>query len=245
MELLQVNITICRTRRSMCGRASLTHLESELEERFQATFYTEDIARYNPLPSYNIAPTHVLPVISMDDKKHFLPAAWGWNINSPVPFMINAQIEQINTKKMFAKYLDYHRCIIPMDGYYEWLKKDKQKIPYRIVCTDRSLFGVAGLVKEEKSKSGESELHFVVITRPAEPSIAWLHERMPLILTEEWEQKWLDGEFEEKWMEILSEQMAYNLKVYPVSSLVNSVKNNSTDLISPQSVDNYIQGDLF
>ena len=229
----------------MCGRASLTHNEAELEERFQATFYTEDIARYNPLPSYNIAPTHVLPVITMDDRRHFLPAAWGWNRNNPAPFVINAQIEHINEKKMFDKYLDYHRCIIPMDGYYEWLKKDKLKIPYRIQCTDRELFGVAGLVKEEKIKGGEAQLHFVVITRPAESSIAWLHDRMPLILTPEWEEKWLSGEFDVEWIKKLSEEMEYQLSYYPVSTELNSVKNNSPELIEPAKDDLFTQTGLF
>lgn len=229
----------------MCGRASLTHNEAELEERFGATFYTDDIARYNPIPSYNIAPTHVLPVITMDDRSHFLPAGWGWNQQSATPFVINAQIEQINEKRMFEKYLDFHRCIIPMDGYYEWLKKDQQKIPYRIFCKDSAIFGVAGLVKEELNKTGESNLHFVVITRPAVSSIAWIHDRMPLILTQHWEKKWLEGEFETEWIKVLGEEMESHLAAYPVSNAVNSVKNNNAGLIIPKENDLFIQSGLF
>jgi putative SOS response-associated peptidase YedK len=229
----------------MCGRASLTHNEAELEERFQSDFYSEDIARYNPIPSYNVAPTHILPVITAFDRRHFLPAAWGWNRQTTMPFVINAQLEGIETKQMFKKYIDYQRCIIPMDGYYEWLVLDGQKIPYRVVCTDMELFGVAGLFKEEKNELGKTELSYVVITRPADQQVAWLHARMPLILTEQWENKWLDGEYGKDWTEILSGDLPYHLAAYPVSNQVNSVRNNSADLINKVDRVNYQQGDLF
>ena len=55
----------------MCGRGSLTKVESELEERFDADFYSEDLERYKPLPSFNIAPTHWHPVITQGDKQHY------------------------------------------------------------------------------------------------------------------------------------------------------------------------------
>ena len=54
----------------MCGRASLTKVEKDLEERFHATFYSEDLERYNPLPNYNIAPTHMHPVVTNTDPEH-------------------------------------------------------------------------------------------------------------------------------------------------------------------------------
>ena len=60
----------------MCGRATLTKNESDIEERFGATFYTEDIERYNPIPSFNIVPTHPLPFIGQDDDKHIQMGLW-------------------------------------------------------------------------------------------------------------------------------------------------------------------------
>lgn len=230
---------------NMCGRASLTHNEAELEERFQSTFYSDDIARYNPIPSYNIAPTHVLPVITSFDRDHFLPAAWGWNRNAALPFVINAQIEGINQKKMFRDYLDYHRCIIPMDGYYEWLVLDGQKLPYRVICKNNEIFGVAGLVKEESDEKGNYQKSYVVITRTADKTISWLHQRMPLILMDQWEEKWLEGKFDEQWPEILNSDMAYELEAYAVSDKVNAVKNNSKDIINKIDRITFRQGSLF
>ena len=57
----------------MCGRSSLTKTEKDLEERFKATFYSEDLERYNLLPNFNVAPTHVMPVITNKDPDHFWP----------------------------------------------------------------------------------------------------------------------------------------------------------------------------
>ena len=61
----------------MCGRSSLTKTEKELEERFNATFYSDDLVQYNPLPNYNVAPSHMMPVISNEDLNHFRAMRWG------------------------------------------------------------------------------------------------------------------------------------------------------------------------
>lgn len=102
----------------MCGRGSLTKVESELEERFDADFYSEDLERYNPLPSFNIAPTHWHPVVTQGDKQHFNYLKWGL-----IPFwakdpgigskMINARIEGLLDKPFFKSALEKRRCLVP------------------------------------------------------------------------------------------------------------------------------------
>ena len=84
----------------MCGRSSLTKTEKELEERFRATFYSEDLERYNPLPNYNVAPTHMHPVITQEEPHTIHLYRWGlipfWAKDMKIgASMINARIETI------------------------------------------------------------------------------------------------------------------------------------------------------
>jgi len=81
----------------MCGRSSLTKTEKELEERFNATFYSDGLVNYNPLPNYNVAPSHVMPVITNEDRAHFQAYRWGlipsWAKDQKIGYkMINARI---------------------------------------------------------------------------------------------------------------------------------------------------------
>ncbi len=98
----------------MCGRSSLTKTEADLEKRFNAFFYSEDLERYNPLPSYNIAPSHIVPIIKSGQQDHFEMAKWGLisnrNHHNKTPFMmINARKETIMEKPFFAHLLSSNR----------------------------------------------------------------------------------------------------------------------------------------
>ena len=109
----------------MCGRASLTRNETELEKRFGSTFYSEDIERYNPLPNFNIAPTQYLPVVTNNDPNHFNIFRWGlipyWSKDSKIAFkLINSRAETLDQNSMFKSAFNKRRCIIPLDGFYEW-----------------------------------------------------------------------------------------------------------------------------
>src|SRR5688572_27561496 len=144
----------------MCGRSSLTKTEKELEERFQADFYSEDLERYNPLPNFNVAPTQVHPVITLHDPKVIHLYRWGL-----IPFwakdikigakMINARIETISEKPAFKKAFEKRRCLVPFDGYYEWMKSSEGKIPYRIKVTNTDIFAIAGLYEMWRSPDGK------------------------------------------------------------------------------------------
>ncbi len=232
----------------MCGRASLTKNESELEERFQATFYTEDIERYNPIPSYNIVPTHPLPYIDQNDQTHFQIGKWGWNVQfGPTSkLVINSRLEDIDQKKTFITALDHGRCIIPLDGYYEWVSNDKQKIPYRITLPEGELFSVAGLVREERDKEGNVVQKLSIVTLQATEDISMLHDRMPLILTKEEETMWLNDDFDPDWKLYFADiKRVLSKKYYKVSDRINSVSNNDADLIKPDTSPVYIQKNIF
>jgi putative SOS response-associated peptidase YedK len=225
----------------MCGRSTLTVKEEALEKKFGSTFYSEDLERYNPLPSFNIAPTHFHPVIPFEDRNHFKYMRWGL-----VPFwskddkggakMINARIETVAEKPAFKNALMSKRCLVPLDGYYEWLKVGKSKIPYRIIVNQGDLFMVAGLYETWKMPSGDSLFSFTLLTTTAYPAISHIHDRMPCILDPERYMSWLDpslsGPDAIKTIPIVPTE---TIEFYRVSDAVNKVSHNDPSLIAPIS----------
>jgi putative SOS response-associated peptidase YedK len=224
----------------MCGRSSLTKVEKEIESRFNALFYTEELEKYNPLPNYNVAPTQMMPVITSEDKHHLHIFRWGlipfWAKNKNIGAkMINARFESLSEKPVFKKLLTSKRCLVPMDGFYEWKTNGKIKTPYRIITTDQEIFAVAGLWDVwQMPGHGEAIHSFSVITTPPNRLMENIHDRMPAILLPENEMHWLDMEI--KPMEALQLIIPYpseNMNAYEVSAKVNNVRLNEPSLILP------------
>jgi putative SOS response-associated peptidase YedK len=223
----------------MCGRSSLTKTEKELEERFGATFYSEDLERYNPLPNYNVAPTQFHPVITQKEPNTIHLYRWGL-----IPFwakdikigakMINARLEGIEEKPAFRQAFQKRRCIVPVDGYYEWQKTPEGKIPHRIKLKNTEIFTIAGLYESWKGPDQKVINSFTLITQEAAPMIAHLHDRMPLILLPEQEKLWIDSN-------VPTKDVLYNLEPLPgeyitwyrVSDRVNNVRANDAGLVIP------------
>lgn len=223
----------------MCGRSSLTKTEKELEERFNATFYSEELERYNPLPNFNVAPTHMHPVQTNQDPEHLHFYKWGlvpfWAKDPKIGYrMINARIETVAEKPSYKNALRKRRCLVPFDGYYEWIKEGKQKLPFRIQTKDQEIFCVAGLWETWKDPEG-SYLHtFTLLTQPASEGIAHIHDRMPVILLKDQEEQWIDDELNPiDVLETIQPYTSDQLDYYRVSTRVNSVRENDDRLIEP------------
>jgi len=222
----------------MCGRSSLTKTEKEIESRFQATFYSEELERYNPLPNYNVAPTQMMPVITQDDAHRLKILRWGlipfWAKDRTIGTkMINARSETLTEKAAFKNLLKSHRCIVPMDGFYEWQKSGNQKVPYRMITTDQDIFGVAGLYDTWKDPDSREVVHsFTVITVGANKLMESIHDRMPAILTKSNERMWLDPEIKpQDAVQLLLPYADQDMKAYRVSPKINSVKEQGAALI--------------
>jgi len=234
----------------MCGRSSLTKNEKELEERFNATFYSEDLERYNPLPNFNVAPTHVMPVITNEDPEHFKPLRWGlipyWAKDIKIGYkMINARIETVHEKAAFKRALEKRRCIVPFDGFYEWKKINKGKQAYRIITTNTDIFTVAGLWENWKSPSGEWIQSFTLLTQPPNKLMESIHDRMPALLLPEEEQLWLDPELSPmEALEIIKPYPDEFMKAYKVDNRVGKVSENDADLIKEINKDAQLSIDL-
>lgn len=221
----------------MCGRTSLTLTEKQLEKELGRSFYSDEINRYNPLPNFNIAPTHYLPVITNEDPTHFQYYKWGllphWARDEKYGSrLINARIESVDQKASFKSSFQKRRCLIPMSGYYEWLNNNGMRHPYRIINSDLPVFLVAGLWNIWTSPAGHLIPTFTIITRDAAAHLAYIHDRMPAILPHDHAEEWLLEDQSPAFLkELIFNLDAHNLKAYPVSSKINSVYNNDASLI--------------
>jgi len=235
----------------MCGRASLTKVEKDLEERFHATFYSEDLERYNPLPNFNVAPTQMHPVITNTDPDHLQFFKWGlipfWAKDEKIGSrMINSRIETILEKPAFRNAVNKRRCLVPFDGFYEWQKTPAGKIPYRIILKDKGIFAVAGIWEKWKPPEGEAIFSFSVITQPPNGLMESIHDRMPAILLPEQEQIWLDAAIPaEEALKIIAPFPDELLQAYTVSKKVNKVSENDASLVEEFFHDDSPQGSLF
>jgi putative SOS response-associated peptidase YedK len=223
----------------MCGRSSLTKTEKELEARFKATFYSDELERYNPIPNFNVAPTNMQPVIINKDLSHINIYRWGlipsWAKDEKAGFnMINARVESLMEKSAFKNLVSKKRCIVPMDGFYEWKKKGKEKQPYRIFTKDNEIFGVAGLYDEWKNPQGATIHSYTIITLEANEFMAPIHDRMPAILNMDAEKFWLDDTIpNQDLIALLVKYESDKMDSYPVSSKIGNVKEKGKELINP------------
>ena len=182
----------------MCGRVVQASPPDQLGLRVVSALDPRDnrvrADRYgNVPPRYNAAPSQELWVIrrnpetgeaSMDLLK------WGlipyWCKERPKPPPINAKAETVSKLPMFREAYRKRRCIVPVDGFFEWRAERGSKQPYAIAMKDRSPFGLAGLWENWKDPAtGEWVRTFCIITTAANDLVSRIHDRMPAILRPE------------------------------------------------------------
>lgn len=218
----------------MCGRFSLTKEEAEIEKRFNAKFYSNDLVK-----RYNVAPGQLALVITDEKPDELQFFKWGlvpsWAAEPKIGYkMINAKSETIFEKPSFRNLVKKRRCLVISDGFYEWKPlAGKHKQPYRITMRDSGLFAYAGLWDQWTDKStGEMLSTFTVITTNANEPVAPIHDRMPVILNREDEQRWISRTLDNEQISLLLRPIEKELiRVYPVSEKVNSPANDSAELI--------------
>ena len=216
----------------MCGRFSLTSPWELLKERFVVDIPVNDYrVRYNAAPGQNL---WVIPEETPRDAQLF---QWGL-----VPFwakdpkignrLINARAETIAEKPAFRTPFKKHRCLVLADGFYEWDKKGARRVPYRVVMKDEHPFALAGICDYWKDNKGNELKSFSIITTDANRLISKIHDRMPVILSRKDEKVWLDPDLDIiQALKMLRPYPAKEMKMYPVSTLVNNPKNDLPQVI--------------
>jgi putative SOS response-associated peptidase YedK len=185
-------------------------------------------------PRYNIGPAQRVPVICGTPRGvEIVEMKWGFKSKWSKTLHINAQAERITQAPTFKPLLR-QRCLVPMDGFYEW-KSDKS--PVRFVRRNREVFYVAALWTTD-TLSGRTDpattSSFIVLTTSAIPSVTPIHTRMPFIVREDQYDRWLgDGPPDA----LLKSPDETPLNFYPVGREVNHVRKENPDLILPVPVE--------
>lgn len=220
----------------MCGRY-VTKAAAELERFWNITRGGIAFGA-----AYNAAPTQRLPVIRIRNGERLLDLMrWGLIPSSAKDVkgganLINARGETVAVKPVFRAAFMRRRCLVPMTGYYEWQQTSAGKVPYYIYLLNAEQFAVAGLYEYWAGRDGKEPLEsFTVITTDPNEMIGKIHDRMPVIVPEQAHAEWLDPENEkaDALQRLLRPYPAEEMRAYPVRTLVNSAKNEGTDLIEP------------
>jgi putative SOS response-associated peptidase YedK len=232
----------------MCGRYATRRQKQEIAERFKVSkVFTEPMA-----PNFNIAPSTFQPVIRQErdsTEREMVLLRWGL-----IPFFaksltefkgfstINARAETITKSATWREPFKRRRCIIPADLFYEWLKITKtQKQPYVIKLKSGEPLAFAGLWDAWKEPKGRNEsIHtpdtwlqsFSIITTEANELMSEIHERMPVILHERDQERWLDRTVtEQPPIDLLRPYESDLMEMHPCNPAVGNVKNNGPEML--------------
>ncbi|HII99900.1 MAG TPA: SOS response-associated peptidase [Methanoregula sp.] len=218
----------------MCGRYSLICID-DLGNRFRV---------HNPMigarSKFNVAPASEMPVIVQKERPEIALMRWGlvprWTKDPSVARKpINARAESIAEKPMFHPLLKTGRCLVPASGFFEWKTEGKRKIPFYFTLPGEPLFAFAGLYDTWQAPDGNSLLTYTIITCDANPLLAEVHDRMPVILTRENEDRWLsqDPPAPPDLARILAPYPAPAMAKVAVSDLVNRPGVDDERVIRP------------
>jgi putative SOS response-associated peptidase YedK len=222
----------------MCGRFTVTVSNELLEEYLQDAFGIQTKAQFN-LPRYNVAPgQEVIAIISDGNKNRVGTLHWGFvppfAKDEKIGFkMINARSETIMEKPSFKPSFITKRCLILADSFYEWKRKEKEKIPYRFLLKDQTLFTMAGIYTTYIRDDGTKHHSCSIITTKANALLHEIHERMPVILTKHDRDAWLNPKTQdlEYLQNVLIPYDATNMRMYQVSQVVNNAKSDTAECI--------------
>ena len=158
-----------------------------------------------------------------------MPIRWDKPIKG-AKLTFNARSEKAATTPMFRHAFKEFRCLVPASGFYEWKRTAEEKQPYHISMADGSPMTFAGLWSPWHDKeAGEDILSFTILTTIANEFMAGIHDRMPVILTPDEFDRWLDGSDQE----LLKPCGNELLTAHPVSAAVGNWRNNGPELIEP------------
>jgi putative SOS response-associated peptidase YedK len=245
------------TLESMCGRYASSASPQDLMEEFEV----DDLFEGLPGPDYNVAPTVAVPAIferrvkdTGEVRRRLAPLTWGlvpsWAKDPSIGSrMINARIETVAEKPAFKRAFSARRCLLPADGFYEWYAAEPQaggrgrpkqrKQPFFIHRADGGLLVMAGIYEiwRDPHKPPEDDSAWLrtcsVITTQATDAAGHIHDRMPMVITRDAIDAWLDPEITdpERALALLEVTEASALEAYAVSTDVNSVENNNPSLV--------------
>lgn len=225
----------------MCGRFTL-------RDPIQAyrAFLRRQAAQL-PEPKFNVAPGQMIPVIRMGENGQReveellwgLIPSWAKPDKKPAP-IVNARAETAPDKPAFREAFRRRRCLVPADGFYEWRTANSRKVPYFFRLRGDKPFAFAAIWEEWRPKPDESARTFCLLTTDANPLLARIHDRMPVILNEDGAALWLQSPPDEAVKELaplLRPFPAEEMEGTPVDPWVNKVDHEGPRCIEPRGDD--------
>ena len=232
----------------MCGRVFVKSTFAELLAAFADVRRDDNRADLDIGPRFNGAPSLTYPIIVRDAHSSsgaFTTARWGlipsWVKEAkPKVMPANARCESIKTNGMFRGAYRSRRCLVPVDGYFEWRanKGAKIKQPYALAMKDGRPFCMAGIWESRPDpdlRPGTEPKTFAIVTCEPNDLVTTIHDRMPVILHEKDYARWLSEEPDP--FDLLVPYPSELMKVWPVSTRVNKATNEGADLIDPIDLD--------
>lgn len=225
----------------MCGRYVIEDFQELSETLRQIPFQSF----WDFQPNWNAAPTHELPVIiDVDGSLQMHPMQWGlipsWVKPGEKPKVspINARSETVAEKPMFRNLVKRRRCLVPANGFYEWKRTGGPKQPYLIHLRDEPIMLMAGLYDVRTGDDGEDQPTYTILTGPSNDVMSEVHDRTPVMIDPDDIELWLDPDIQEiSPLEPLLQPLPNEkIEMYPVSTAVNSVRNNRPELIEPIAI---------
>ena len=228
----------------MCGRYALFSDADDIADAFR-------LSEADFEPTYNAAPSQELPVMLDDSPECLTSARWGlvpeWSDGPRAdPDPINARAESLTENRHFQDAYEQRRCLVPVDGFYEWVEDADAKTPYFVSRADDRPFLLAGLWETwtpEQTQTGLGEFgsgvgpereaetvrSFTVVTTEPNDFLADYHHRMAVCLDREQGERWLTAEDPRG----LLSPREFDLEAWPVSPLVNNPSNDHSRLVEP------------
>ncbi|MCV7014428.1 SOS response-associated peptidase [Mycolicibacterium madagascariense] len=239
----------------MCGRFAVTTDPALLAEKIKALDEATAAEQKPVEPNFNVAPTTTITSVV---RRHAEPEdeptrrvrsmRWGlvpsWAKTGPDggpdtkgPLLINARAETVTTSSAFRASAKGKRCLVPMDGWYEWRGEKGAKTPFYMYGEDAELLFMAGLWSTWRPKDAPRDapplMSCTIITTEAAGPLAEIHDRMPLTISERDWDRWLDPDAPVDDGLLKGHGDLDRIAVRQVSRLVNSVRNNGPELIEP------------
>lgn len=250
----------------MCGRFAVTTDPALLAEKIQAIDESVAAAKKDaPAANYNVAPTTTINTVvkrhsEPDDESTRRLRSMRWGLvpqwaktaedggpDTKGPLLINARSEKLTTSPVFRNSAKSKRCLIPMDGWYEWrpngetssskARKAAPKTPFFMYGGDGEPLFMAGLWSTWRPRDAPKDsaplLSCTIITTDAAGPLAEIHDRMPLTISERDWDRWLDPDAPIDEGLLRGHGDLDRIEIREVSRLVNSIRNNGPELIEP------------
>jgi len=230
----------------MCYHLSCNRSQKELEKRFGAKFKKPNL--FEPLFYANGFAAPKVPVITQQEPYEIQMLTWGliphWvkdeKSAKEIRFKtLNSRAETIFTKASYRGPIQYQRCLILADGFFDWRLYREKKYPYYVYLKSKEAFAMAGIWDEWQNKDTKQRIKtFSIITIQANEFIAKIHNikmRMPVILAKQEERTWLENIDQPTIASLLNPYEADKMQAHPISKLITArgTERNVPEITKP------------